>query len=1284
MQKFFIGIIFLFFGLIQGFGQTVSDRYELLWGAPRSITFGNDFAVLAISFEGAVYSDDFLGVPIFTQHYKGQQPFVKYLFEIQYPILEEVSESETEILQRSGFDLSEIMPNYTYGRSGNEIYSSVSFFPFIKNKETGNFEKLVSFSLVKTALIDHEYFSKSSRTYPENSVLATGSWFKVCVDRTGVFQLTHADLTSLGVNVSSLEKSNIRLFGNGGGMLPEANGHPVVTDLVENAIFVSGNQTGVFTTSDFILFYGQSPNQWVYNESSKAFDHKLHYYSSENCYFLTTNNGQGKRIGTVASVAGTPTHQVTTFRDMAFHEREIRNLLRSGKTWFGEVFESTSPLSLSFNFSNIVLGEPARIRSRVAARSGVQSMFTVSAGGSSVNQNVIAVSLLSTIGHFANISEAELVFNPTQTGRVDVTVQYNRPSSASRGFLDYISVNLSRQLTFVDPQMAFRNVSSIGAGNVARYTLANASSQVVVWDVTDRFNVRQQQASLSGSSLMFTRNADNLIEFVAFDGSSYFRPRLAGSVANQNLHALRPAELLIIVNDALLAEANRLAAFRSANDKITVSVVTTSQVYNEFSSGIPDIAAVRNFVKMFYDRDLSSGPMVNRYVLLFGNGTYDNRNLLGFGGNLIPTFQSLNSISQTLCLQTDDFFVILDNSEGLDAFGLPDLGIGRLPVRTLGEARAVVDKIIRYDKRFEKFNPLVDNIQNAGVTSNYADWRNRMVIIADDEDINTHLNDAEEIANIIENRAPVFNVQKIYLDAFQQVNLAGGQRYPEVNRAITEAINRGTLLINYIGHGGVNGLAQERIVTFEDIISWKNFYNLPVFLTATCEFSSFDNPDPAQNSAGVRIFLKPDGGASALVTSTRIAWSGFNQTFNRHFSNLAFTRDSNGNFPRMGDLIRQAKVNSGPGIQPFIKNFVLLGDPSMKMAYPELNVVTLEMPDTISAFQNVTVSGHITDHLGNPVNYTGVIFPTVFDKKPNHATLGQDPGSQVRRFTERTSVLFSGKASITNGHFSFSFVVPKDIAYNFGEGKISYYFDNGETDGHGYFTEFIVGGTYQDAVVDNQGPGINLFLNDLSFVSGNETSPDPVLIALLTDDNGINTTGRLGRNIVGFLNENTSAPLVLNGFFTYNVNDYKSGRVVYPFFNLPHGRHTLTLRAWDNHNNPSMATIEFFVTESAGLLVEELFNFPNPFGMSTTFSFRHNMPFTDLGMVLQIYDLSGRIVRSIEKTINTPGNQSPPLQWDGKDSEGRLLANGVYVYRVMLSTPQGTTTSSAQKLIVLR
>jgi hypothetical protein len=1277
-------LFFLFIPLFlvaQGDGRS----FRINWQSPQRITPEPGVHIDLLNFSGAIYGDSLDNIPMFSHAVKNNIPFFKTVFSIVNAEFEPASLEETRILDEAGFGFFDIELFQGQQVVRKEARSAVSFFPFRKNPETGAFEKLVSFELLEENAYDPLISYEPIHVYPSSSVLSSGSWYKFCVDETGIYQLTYSDLVDLGLNMGSLQKANIRVFGNGGGMLPEANSAPRFTDLKENAIFISGTQTGTFGQNDYILLYGQSPNQWYFDPVRKVFNHEVHHYATENCYFLTPDNGAGMRVAPQSSLPEAPTHTVSTFQDFAFHQRDLDNLIGSGRVWYGEVFDATLTRDFTFNFPDLVLTEPARLKSYVAARSTVNSTFSVSAGSGQLTQQVNRIFPANYNGAFANFSVDSMWFNPNQTGQVKVTMTYNRPAAGSRGWLNFVSVNVTRQLRFNGPQMAFRNVNAIGPDNIAQYNLNNATNQVVIWDVTDIFNIKAQQTSLSGNTLQFRQLAGSLREYVAFDGTSFKRPKKKGRIENQNLHGMQPADMVIVVPENFKAEAQRLAEFRTLHDGLNVTVVTTAQVYNEFSSGSADVAAIRNFMKMFYDRAETEAQMP-RYLLLFGNGTIDNRDLLGFGGNPIPTYQSLNSLQPDRSYMTDDFFGLLDDVEGQNADGNLDIGIGRLPVRTLDEARTVVDKIIRYDNRIPGMEPLAGNLQNVGVTSNYADWRNLVVLIADDQDNNTHIRDSETLAGIMQDQFPLFNVDKIYLDAYQQVTLAGGARYPDVNRAINERVNKGALLINYIGHGGVLGLAHERIVTFEDIATWNNFYNMPIFMTATCEFSSFDHPNPDDVTAGVRIFMKPDGGAAALFTTTRLAWSGPNLTLNRNFMNVAFERNDQGQYYRLGDLIRLSKVNSSGQLEHWrIRNFVLLGDPSMQMAYPRYQVITESMPDTIKAFQPVSVSGYLADELGNPLtNYNGVVYPSVFDKKMNYRTLGQDTDSQELNFTIRNSLLYKGKASVVNGQFSFSFMVPQDIAYNFGSGKISYYADDGLNDGNGYFSDFIIGGTLGDFEADNQGPQIRLFLNDTTFVSGSTTNQNPILLGLLRDESGINITGRIGHDIVAFLNEDTSSPIVLNSFYEADLDNFQSGRVVYPFYKLPDGRHTLSLRAWDIHNNPSIASIEFIVSRTASLALENLMNYPNPFKEDTYFKFTHNQPFSELDVRIEIFDLSGRLIQTIETMVNSPSYQSPPIHWDGKDREGRVIGNGIYLYRLVLQTPDGNISTLAQKLVVLR
>lgn len=1255
---------------------------RLAHDGPQRMPVGEGHYLDMLYFEGAVFADSMPGIPVWSVRIPDRVAHFRTDLELADAVFEPVSDAEQEILKAAGFRQTGIRIHHGTQWERKQSYSVAALYPFRLDPESGKYEKLVSFSLSETLRYDPTVTYDKAGEFADGSVLASGSWFRVCVGETGIYRLSHADLLALGINLQGLQKSQIRLFGNGRGMLPEANNQSRPDDLKEHAIYVSGASDGVFGQNDYILFYADGPNTWTFDPQEGFFTHEVHLYATESCYFITTGQGQGKRIAPQPSTTQSPTHTVTTFQDFAYHQLDQISLIGSGRQWFGEVFDATLSRQFSFAFPDIDPAGPAYVRTSLAARSGVSSTFTVRAGDGQLDQAIPPVNLLDYINFYARQTVAGMWFTPEPGNTVRVNLTYNRPVTSSRGWLDYIAVNVTRHLRLSGSRMNFRNTTVVGPGNIAHYTLGNAGSQVRIWDVTDRYNIRRQEASHSGNQLEFRLPADSLREFVAFSGASYLEPRLAGRVENQNLHALPSADLIIVGPDIFLPQAERLASFRRENDGLTVHIVTPQQVYNEFSSGAPDVSAIRNFMKMFHDR-AQTPEQLPRYLLLFGNGTIDNKDLLGYGGNLIPTYQSVSSLSPSTSFMTDDYFGLLADSEGQNATGLLDIGIGRLPVRTVEEAEAVVDKIIRYDQVLATG----DGNQALSVkTPNHADWRNMVVFVADDGDFNTHFNHAERLGDIVEQFHPYYNLQKIYLDAYQMVTLAGGSRYPQVNQAINDRVNKGALLINYIGHGGVRGLAHQRVVTFDDIETWNNHYNLPVFMTATCEFSSFDQPDPDELSAGVRILLKPDGGAVALYTTTRLAWSGTNLTLNENFMRNAFRPGENGEYPRLGDLIRIAKVESDGNVQPWrLKNFVLLGDPSMQMAYPEYTVVTESMPDTLRAFQKVTVEGYVADRSGNLAGgYNGVIYPTVYDKKGNFQTLANAPGSNKANFAMRSAMIYRGKASVENGRFSFSFVVPKDIAYHFGSGKISYYIFDGQTDGHGYDDGFIIGGTLEGYEADNTGPLIELFMNDTTFVSGGTTNENPILLAFLSDESGINIRGSIGHDIVAFLNDDKASPIVLNAYYEADLNSYRRGRVVYPFSRLPEGPHRLSMRAWDIHNNPAVEHLDFIVASSAQTALQDLMNFPNPFQDGTHFVFSHNLPFSDLDVRIEVFDLQGRLLKAIDTRVQSPGFQSPPIYWDGTSDQGKPIGNGMYIYRLILTSPDGKRTQLTERLVILR
>jgi hypothetical protein len=794
--------------------------------------------------------------------------------------------------------------------------------------------------------------------------------------------------------------------------------------------------------------------------------------------------------------------------------------------------------------------------------------------------------------------------------------------------------------------------------------------EMMIWEVTDPTDINSRLLTGEPEGVSFKAWYDIPREFIAFDGSFYYSPEFIEKVENQDLHSLEPADYIVVTHPLFMDQARRIADHHRQYSGLSSIIVTPQQIYNEFSSGAQDATAVRDFVKMLYDR--APAGQEPRYLLLFGDASYDYRGLLGGGNNLVPAYQSRESLKYSGSFVTDDFFACLDDDEGSGGAGTMDMGVGRFPVSAVADAEAMVSKSINY------MLPHRDN---------FGPWRNEISFIGDDEDNNTHVKQAESLADITDSLGTVYNVNKIYSDAYVQLKTGSGPRYPEVNNAINNDISDGCLIMNYTGHGGEVAWAEERILDIPAIQSYRNQNSLPVFVTATCEFSRYD--DPLLVSAGELVFLNPRGAGIGLFTTTRQSFSTSNFAYNKRFYYDAFRVDSaTGEYPRLGDLIMAAKTPSNTNI----KNFVLLGDPALMLAYPKMQVKTtairLENPerisDTLYALSRVTVEGQVEDLSGNLLDgFNGLIYSSVYDKPVIYQTRGNDPASKVADFYIQNKKIYKGEASVTNGKFSFTFIVPVDISYQFGLGKISYYaLDTVNLiDAHGYEKVWI-GGSEDELVTDNAGPVIDLFLNTTSFQSGDLTTPSPLLIANLFDESGINTVGNgIGHDLVAIIDGNYQLPVILNDYFDPETDSYQEGLILYGLGPFSDGLHTLTLKAWDVMNNSSEATIEFHVNRDARLELSQLKCQPNPYRETSSFSFTHNKPGAMLDIEIYIYNLMGQRMTTLNYEINTESTVSGLLFWSGRDDSGNELSEGLYVYTIVVTSEDGYTDTLSQKLL---
>jgi len=1114
-------------------------------------------------------------------------------------------------------------------------------------------------------------------SYASSSVLSSGTWFKMALLKDGVYRIDYSKLKQLGI----AEPSNIRIYGSNFGQLSFYNDDPKPDDLSEIALSFETGSDGTFNEGDYILFYGQATGRWKYNTASGDFDYVRHIYSDTAFYFVTSGSTPGRRILNSGEPSGSPDYFSSGSDALFIHEVDNENLIKSGREWYQQV-SSLAGTTISPRFTDLVAGEKIRVRIRVLARAPVSTIFRFYEG-STLHKNiqVQAVNLSAYTGTYAQIADSSGTITPLSSSPDFEIRFFNNGEISAKGWLDFIELQ-ARKKNIYNGQTTFLTDSrSVTPGRITEFAINSPAGNPFIWDITDPVNPYRITYLKNGGNLIFKASTDTLKSYVLFTAADYMTPVIRPfPLPNQDLHGSDPADMIILTHPLFRKYAEELAELHLSGSGLISRVVTPEEIYNEFSGGVPDIAAIRNFLRMKYLKQSGTlHPL--KYLLLFGDGSYENKTFPPENHNFIPTYQSQVSHIVVSSFTSDDFYGLLEDGEG-EATGTEDIGIGRLPASDTVQARILVTKIKRY------LDP-----------SNQGDWKNIICITADDEDGNTHMSDAEGLSAVLRDSVQSFNVDKIYLDAFKQVTSVNGQSYPDVVRAINNRINSGCLIFNYVGHGSENGLAHERVVKTEDINSWKNGAKLPLFITATCEFSRFDDVEKdivtgewiGKTSAGEMVLLNENGGGIALMSTTRVVYSAPNYFLNKNIYNYAFDRDSSGNVLRLGDIIRLAKNSSGSGANK--RNFSLLGDPAVILAYPwhgcvvtdSINHISVTAgTDSLKALSQVTISGHIEDAFGSALeDFNGIVSPVVYDKVSSIRTLAND-GGQTMTFDLRNNILFSGKTTATSGKFRFAFIVPRDIDYSYGTGKISYYANDSSRDMNGNYSEIIVGGFAVTTVIDTVGPDITLFINDTLFRNGGITDNNPRLLAIIEDKGGINTTGSgIGHDLTGYLDDDKNKSFVLNNYFENEFDNYMKGKIVYDLSDLTEGSHSLTLKAWDNYNNSSEKSILFIVETDGKFVLKNLLNYPNPVVNETRISAEHNRPDEVLEVTISIFDMKGSIIRIIKASGYSTGYQLAPVEWDGRSESGQRVGRGIYPYRVSVNTGSGESALASGRIIIL-
>ena len=1127
------------------------------------------------------------------------------------------------------------------------------------------------FILILAIIFQTGFCVSQTINYPDSSVLASGNWYCVNIPSNNIYKLTFNDFLALGVEEQEINFDNLSIFGGCNGAISDTNSFYTKSDLTENAIFVNKQEK-------YVLFYAQSTMRYDYDKTNENFYFTSHPYSDVSTYFITfePSIGEKKRISAREELSSENAEESRFAKDFFLHKRELVNLLGSGRNWFGESFSMTSnqnsfPLSLQ-GISN---QHPAKITLCLANESSNPITFTCKIAGSTIGQINIFSKHNDYAAQLTTQEFSTIISNESPT----LLLQFEGNSNVDKGRLDYILVNYTKKLRFNNSALKFYSTQSEELSKKTSYIIENVrTNNIKIWEVTNQNDVYSIEDFTRGENneLSLTIENDTLRTLYIFTGNSFPTPILKGKVENQSLHSWPPTDFIIVTAPEFKEQADSLAQLHRQYDGITVNVATTSQVYNEFSSGTKDFLAIRELARMLYNKYSSEGK-APKNLLLFGDGTFDNKNLLGLNNNFVPTYQSHNSIidAGTSYTTDDPLGYLSPYSKGAINDTL-QIGIGRITSNNTYEANIILNKCRRYISK--------EDLSEGKLGS----WRNNITLTADDADTwgeRYFIDNAETIYYEIKETNPILNVEKIYSDAYKQYASSSGATYPDASKAINQRMKKGCLLFNYVGHGSEDHLSSERLITITDITSWDNYYSLPIVITSTCEFTRFDMSD--KQSAGEFILSSENGGGIALISASRKIPS--RNEINTNIHRFAVIKENNKGLT-FGEMFMKAKNATTLVVEE--RSFGLFGDPALRIDLPEYNIQTTKInnkeinqtsPDTVKALSQMTIEGVVTDHTNNIIqDFNGKIEITLLDKASNYYTLDNEGLNTDIEFEQQKNILHKGITRVENGKFTYTLTVPKDIAYNYGKGKLSFYAQTDKTDAAGYCDDFIIGGIDTSVVIEETRPQISLYINDTNFINGGITDENPKLFAIISDEIAINTVGSgLGHDIMARL-DNAANTFVLNDYFEVDSINPNKGTITFPFNNLANGEHTLSLKVWNIFNFSSDATITFVVNSSEDGNIMKLKNYPNPFSNSTQIILEHNQPSTIQRAELQIFNQDGRLITNIDATPYIGSYSIGPITWEGTTIGGEKLSNGVYFCRMQIKTQTDEITTPTQKIVI--
>ena len=1267
------------------------------------------------------YGDTKLNLPNFKNQgfsfsqnnifYTTKQQVGEKQLAVSNPVWENVSGKDLYEISKDLLPGNEVKDVAYYTYEG-ERYASINVSLF--KKVNGQVQRLSSFEISETSLSNTA--NNALKVGTANNPLSTGNFYKIRVDKSGIFKITRQFLQDNGINPASVNPKNFRIYGNGGIMLPEFNQDTKYSALQENAIQVVGEDDGVWNDGDYALFYAQGPDGYnLYNRfngngfkrvetRTDAAEHVKNIYEDYSYYYINFDKGPGKRVQPVdVNLPSTPL--ITRYDNYQYIDNDQKNLMKVGRTWVEDAPFITDKTVTFTTASPIQGSDNIRYRGKVIAYKSQKNTVSLTIN----NQNSLS-QLIPQPDDSSTYEFFPVTYSGTTTGLSGNQLTFNIKPDISVNpngtfYPDYFEVQYKDNLTFNGSQMSFRDFSLVsGSGTTYGFSMSNASSAEQVWDVTDITNANRRVNKAGGNGTFnFAYAASNSSfnnEFVAFRADAAFSPQFLGRINNQNLSALQNVDYLIITVPELMGQAQRLANYHQTKNNYKVEIIDTDRIYNEFGSGSRDLTAIRDFVTR-----LNSPSGALKYVFILGDASYDYKNRISNNSNVVSGYQSENSMDVVRSFITDDYIVMTaPQTAQYIEFNLPDLPVGRLPAASTTEAANMMDKTLAY------YNSL------PGQSTPFGEWKMKLDFVVDDDkdgpgNVPFHTVMNNSLVTVFEQNnqdLKEYNVRKLYLDAFPAQSTAGGQRYPQVNQAIANDIGN-SLYLFYFGHGGINGWAQERVLTLSEVQNANNFSNVysrfPFVSTITCEFTLWD--DPETSSAGEQFIKLKQGGPATMITSSRAIDVGYGVDFTNIYTRNIFKLTGD-DFNTLGYAHLNAKKQRGASSEHLKVNF--LGDPAMKLSRPKrllvIDNIDTPVPGLIRGLDFIKVKGHINNPDGTVnTTFNGRVVVNIFDKRLNKKTLNNDSGlTPILEYTEEGSAIVKASGIAVNGVFTVEFYVPKDINYAVGEGRILAYADNKASD---VFNNQVVqvGDINPNGINDNEPPKVKLYMNNTNFADGGITNQSPMLLACVTDDTGINSTGSgIGHDITVYLDGQIINTVVLNDFYSPgegngclspSLAEYQKGNVTYPFRNIAVVQHQLTFKVWDVNKNSTTSTLNFEVKDEADqhLIINRPLNWPNPFTNKTYIQFEHNCD-DILDVNVQIYTITGKLVRTLSQPVVAEpflqGFRTPrqAIEWDGRDDFGATVAKGTYIFKIFAKSQnqekcKGSATA-VEKMVLLK